>query len=60
MQIVVPKQYRSQVICMAHSSPISAHFSENKTKQEILRDFFWPGLGAEVKNMCHTCEDCQK
>lgn len=59
-QVVVPKPYRNQVISMAHNSLTAAHLGVKKTCQKILRDFYWPGLTADVKAICHCCEECQK
>lgn len=59
-QVVVPKPFRNQIVHLAHSAPTAAHLGVKKTCQKVLRDFYWPGLTADVKAICHSCEECQK
>ncbi len=58
-QIVLPKQYRSEVIKLAHDIPLSGHLGREKTAKRILRRFYWPTLFRDVKQHCQTCEECQ-
>ena len=59
-QVVVPKQYRNQIIYLAHSSLTGGHLSVKKTSQKVLRDFYWPGVSGDVKVIYHSCEECQR
>ena len=43
-QIVVPKIYRSEILSLAHETPMSGHLGVNKTYHKILNHFYWPGL----------------
>ena len=43
-QIVLPTSLREKLFNLPHSSPLTAHLRAKKTKQNILRYFFWPGL----------------
>ena len=47
-QIVVPKIYRSEILSLAHETPMSGHLGVSKTYHKILNHFYWPGL----KNRC--------
>ena len=58
-QIVVPKIYRSEILSLAHETPVSGHLGVNKTYQKILNHFYWPGLKADVSNYCRSCHTCQ-
>ena len=58
-QIVVPKIYRSEIISLAHETPVSGHLGVNKTYHKILNHFYWPGLKADVSNYCRSCHTCQ-
>ena len=58
-QIVLPRQYRSNVIRLAHDLPFSGHLGREKTVQRILRRFYWPSLFRDVKEYCQTCAECQ-
>ena len=58
-QIVVPKIYRSEILSLAHETPMSGHLGVNKTYHKILNHFYWPGLKTEVSNYCRSCHTCQ-
>ena len=58
-QIVIPKSYRSEILSIAHETPLAGHLGVNKTYDKILNDFFWPGLKADVSKYCKTCHTCQ-
>ena len=38
-QIVVPKIYRSEILSLAHETPMSGHLGVNKTYPKILNHF---------------------
>ena len=54
-QIVVPKIYRSEILSLAHETPMPGHLGVNKTYHKILNHFYWPGLKADVSNYCRSC-----
>ena len=58
-QIVVPKIYRSEILSLAHETPMSGHLGVNKTYHKILNHFYWPGLKSDVSNYCRSCHTCQ-
>ena len=58
-QVVVPKPYRNEILSMAHDLPLSGHLGIRKTKDRILRQFFWPGMDRDVKQFCKSCHTCQ-
>ena len=39
-QIVVPKVYRSEILSLAHETPMSGHLGINKTYHKILNHFY--------------------
>ena len=57
--MVVPIFYRSDILSLAHETPMSGHFGVNKTYHTILDQFNWPGLKADVSNYCRSCHTCQ-
>ena len=59
-QIVLPKQYRRQVLQLAHSIPKSGHLAKAKTSVRIQKRFYWPTLFRDVGDYCKSCEVCQK
>ena len=58
-QIVIPKAYRSEVLSLAHETPLSGHLGVNKTYQKIINHFYWPGIRKDVVEFCNTCHTCQ-
>ena len=58
-QIVVPKIYRSEILSLAHETPMSGHLGVKKTYHKILNHFYWPGLKTDVSNYCRSCHTCQ-
>ena len=56
---MVPKLYRSEILSLAHETPMSGHLGVNKTYHKILNHFYWPGFKADVSNNCRSCHTCQ-
>ena len=59
-QVVVPEQYRPNVLEIAHDITMAGHLEVEKTKQRILTQFYWPGIFQDVSNYCKSCATCQK
>ncbi|XP_072015789.1 uncharacterized protein [Amphiura filiformis] len=59
-QVLVPKDYRIQVMKLAHESILGGHQGVKKTCDKILTNFYWPGLGADVHRYCQSCDICQR
>ncbi len=45
---------------LAHSHPLAGHLGAANTTQRIRDRFHWPGMEAEVKRFCQSCQICQK
>ena len=58
-QIVVAKIYRSEILSLAHVTPMSGHLGVNNTYHKIPNHFYWPGLKADVSNYYRSCHTCQ-
>lgn len=59
-QVVVPVKFRKQVMHLAHESILGGHQGTKKTSDKILSSFFWPGVQADVKRYCQSCDICQR
>ena len=59
-QLVVPIQFRSQVLRLAHDSALSGHLKAKKTTERIWAHFYWPGLQSDVRRYCASCDPCQR
>lgn len=58
-QIVLPFDYRSQVLHLAHESTLSGHLGVTKTFRRVSKYFFWPGLKSSVSKFVRSCHICQ-
>ena len=59
-QLILPKRCRRTVLKLAHEIPIAGHLGNEKTRQHLLRRFYWPGVFNEVEEFCRSCSTCQK
>ncbi|XP_052809601.1 uncharacterized protein LOC128238066 [Mya arenaria] len=60
LQMVVPKNYREKVMSLAHDSIMSGHLAVKRTVAKVLSEFYWPGVQADVKRYCQSCDACQR
>ena len=58
-QIVVPKIYRSEILILAHETPLSGYSGIKKNYLKFLNYFYWPGLKTDVSHYCRSCHTCQ-
>ncbi|XP_042145250.1 uncharacterized protein LOC121835301 [Ixodes scapularis] len=59
-QLVVPRRFRDTVLKMAHDGILAGHQGTQKTMDRVLEEFFWPGVGADVKRFVKSCDRCQR
>uniref|UniRef100_A0A674CNJ5 Gypsy retrotransposon integrase-like protein 1 n=1 Tax=Salmo trutta TaxID=8032 RepID=A0A674CNJ5_SALTR len=58
-QLLVPTRYRKTVLDLAHGHILGGHLGIDKTRDRIVRRFYWPGIQAEVARHCGECPECQ-
>ena len=58
-QIVIPEQYHSEALHLAHEALMAGHLGIDKTYHKILQNFYWPGLKRDVEMFCRSCHACQ-
>lgn len=58
-QIVVPSEFRPQVLELAHETPMAGHLGVNKSAAKLLEHFWWPGVRKAVAEHCRHCHVCQ-
>ena len=60
-KIILPpvEALRQEVISICHDDPHSSHFGHAKTTELVRRNFWWEGLGEDVKRYVKTCSTCQ-
>ena len=59
-QIVVPFEYRQRILKIGHDIPLAGHLGVNKTRDRILKNFYWPGIFGDISRFCRSCDSCQK
>jgi hypothetical protein len=59
-QLVVPTDCREEIMRLGHDSIMAGHLGVKKTLDGVSTDFYWPGIGADVKRYCQSCDVCQK
>nr|KAG5688410.1 hypothetical protein BaRGS_001192 [Batillaria attramentaria]KAG5698105.1 hypothetical protein BaRGS_031795 [Batillaria attramentaria] len=59
-QLVVPKELRSEVLRLAHDPPMAGHMGAKRTRERAWTSFYWPGMAADVRRYCSSCDVCQR
>ncbi|XP_062607411.1 uncharacterized protein LOC134269206 [Saccostrea cucullata] len=59
-QLVVPKKYRMKVLSLAHESLMAGHLATSRTIDKVLAEFYWPGVQADARRFCRSCDICQR
>ena len=59
-QIVLPYCLRSEVLKIAHDVPAAGHLGMTKTKNRILRYFYWPNIYKDITKYVRSCDVCQR
>ena len=59
-QLVLPKACRKAVLELGHEIPLAGHLGVEKTRQRILRRFYWPTVFKDIAEYCKCCEKCHK
>jgi hypothetical protein len=50
--LVVPSKCRAIILAVGHESPLAGHFSHRKSEMRIRDHFYWPNMGAEIRDFC--------
>jgi len=59
-QLLVPKTKPEEVLRLAHESLLGGHLGMAKTKENVVKTFYLPGVHGDVKNFCLSCNKCQR
>jgi len=54
---VCPVKLRDQIIWQTHRQ---AHLGFNKTLEQIQRQWYWPGMTADIRRRVLSCKECQQ
>ncbi len=60
-RIYIPRKasLRGEIISRSHDHITAGHPGIEKTKESILREFWWPKIKKDVKAYVKGCETCQ-
>ena len=58
-QLLVPREYVSNVLYLAHFHLLGAHLGREKTYDRVLSHFYWPGVKRAMEEYCRHCGECQ-
>ena len=61
-KVVVPSvpELKKRLLWLCHDALMSGHPGVEKTLHLAARQFYWPGMLAEVEQYVHHCESCQR
>src|SRR5258706_4223304 len=51
---------RKKIMESEHDSRVAGHMGMDKTVELIDRNFYWPGMAADIEDFVRSCDDCQK
>ena len=59
-RIVVHKAMREDVVRFVHASPTCAHMGYRRTYKRCRENFWWQGMGVDIRRILKMCEQCGK
>ncbi len=60
-RIYVPRDHTllGEIIARSHDYIMAGHPGIEKTKELMLREFWWPKMKKDIEAYVHSCETCQ-
>ena len=55
---LVPRELYNILFIAFHANPIGGHLNAYRTLHRLRLRYYWPGMYAYVKRMCHACPGC--
>ena len=59
-RLYIPKPMINAIHESEHDSKVAGHFGQDKTIEQIRRNFCWPGMDSDIKKTIQACPDCQR
>ncbi|CAG8638636.1 1222_t:CDS:1, partial [Paraglomus occultum] len=60
MAIPSDKRIRTHILHEHHDTNIAGHLGIDKTTEAIMRNFYWPKMGKDIRRYVQTCDTCQR
>ena len=51
---------KTAILHQVHDSPLGGHSGFLKTLHRVKKDFYWPGLRADMRKLVKECDTCQR
>lgn len=58
LQIVMPREYRTEVIQLAHTGMTGGHLGRTKTEEQVRQRAYWPNWRNQVASEVKSCKEC--
>ena len=58
LQVVLPREYRSDFIRLVHTGMTGGHFGRQKTEEQVQRRAYWPRWRSDVDWELKKCVNC--
>lgn len=58
-QLIVPTKLRRRILELCHEG-VGGHMGNGKTKDKVLRCYFWPNAIKEIEEYVRACDPCQR
>ncbi len=59
-RLYIPRDLRKRILQSEHDSKVAGHFGQDKTVELVGRNFWWPGMKAEIVEYIQSCPTCQQ
>ncbi|MES9880687.1 MAG: reverse transcriptase domain-containing protein [Sedimenticola sp.] len=59
LQCVVPTRYQKEILHQVHNSLLSGHLGRKRTRQKLLKNYYWYNVKADVNNYIVKCDVCE-
>ena len=59
-QLLVPSSHREEVMRVGREILLGGHLGAKKTIDRVAEKFYWPGITADIKRYCASCDACQR
>jgi len=57
-QIVLPRQYRAEIVRVVHTGMTGGHLGRHKTEEQVRQRAYWPCWKRQVETELKGCQQC--
>ena len=52
--------FREKLLLEYHNSALAGHLSRDKCLELMSKDYWWPGMGSDIRRWTQSCEQCTR